>query len=93
MHEILKLRLQGFSAYKIARKLNQDPPMVYKSLKAAKRNFAEIDKMLLELKALGWPEKLAQIENENRVQQKRTFVRPRASETSSRPEEIPIKFI
>jgi hypothetical protein len=92
MHEILKLRLQGFSAYKIARKLNQDPPMVYKSLKAAKRNFAEIDKMLMELKALGWPEKLAEVEKANRVHERRAVMRSQVSETQSRSEEIPIKL-
>jgi hypothetical protein len=91
MHEILKLRLQGFSAYKIARKLNQDPPMVYKSLKAGKRNFAEIDKMLMELKALGWPEKLPEVESQisRGAQQKRTV----AQETvPTRSEEIAIKL-
>jgi len=91
MHEILKLRLQGFSAYKIARKLNQDPPMVYKSLKAGKRNFAEIDKMLMELKALGWPEKLPEIESQisRRAHQKRTV----AQETLlTQSEEIAIKL-
>ena len=91
MHEILKLRLQGFSAYKIARKLNQDPPMVYKSLKAGKRNFAEIDKMLMELKALGWPEKLPEIESQisRRAHQKRTV----AQETvPTRSEEIAFKL-
>ena len=91
MHEILKLRLQGFSAYKIARKLNQDPPMVYKSLKAGKRNFAEIDKMLMELKALGWPEKLPEVESQisRGTQQKRTV----AQETLlTRSEEIAFKL-
>lgn len=92
MHEILKLRLQGFSAYKIARKLNQDPPMVYKSLKAGKRNFAEIDKMVMELKALGWPEKLVEIEIGSRVQQRRTVVRAQGSETQGRSEEIAFKL-
>jgi len=91
MFEILKLRLQGFSAYKIARKLNQDPPMVYKSLKAGKRNFAEIDKMLMELKALGWPEKLPEIASKIRrgAQQNRTV----AQETVPiRSEEIAFKL-
>lgn len=55
MHEILKLYLQDLSAYKIARELNLDPPTVYASLKAAKKNFLEVEKMLAELKALGWP--------------------------------------
>jgi hypothetical protein len=66
MLEILKLHLEGNSAYKIARKLNLDPPTVYASLKAAKRNFAQADKMLTELKALGWPMKLPEVEEQIR---------------------------
>jgi hypothetical protein len=91
MHEILKLHLQGLSAYKIARMLNQDPPTVYASLKAAKQNFAEADKMLGELKALGWPEKVPEIASQiNRgTQHKRTV----AQETlPTRSEEIAIKL-
>jgi len=91
MFEILKLYLQGLSAYKIARKLNLDPPMVYASLKAAKTNFAEIEKMIKELKALGWPEKLPEIESQisRGAQQKRTV----AQETlPTRSEEIAIKL-
>ena len=91
MFQILKLRLQGLSAYKIARELNLDPPMVYASLKAAKTNFAEAEKMINELKALGWPEKLPEIENQisTRAQQKRRV----AQETHpGRSEEIPIKL-
>jgi hypothetical protein len=57
MLSILKLNLRGYSAYRIARKLEIDPPTVYASLKAARKNFAEADKMLMELKAIGWPEK------------------------------------
>jgi len=74
MHEILKLHLQGLSAYKIARKLNLDPPTVYASLKSAKQNFAQADKMITELKALGWPLKLPEIEKEinSKAKQKRT---------------------
>jgi hypothetical protein len=66
--------------------------MVYKSLKAAKRNFAEIDKMLMELKRLGWPEKLAEVEKANRVHERRAVMRSQVSETQSRSEEIPIKL-
>ena len=61
MFEILKLNLQGFSAYKIARKLDMDPPSVYESLKVAKTNFAYADNMLTELKALGWPTKMLEV--------------------------------
>jgi len=91
MFEILKLYLQGLSAYKIARKLNLDPPMVYASLKAAKTNFAEAEKMIKELKALGWPEKLPEVESQSRrgAQQKRTV----AQETLlTRSEEIAFKL-
>jgi hypothetical protein len=49
MFQILKLHLQGLSAYRIARKLNLDPPMVYASLKAAKTNFGEAENMLTQL--------------------------------------------
>lgn len=66
MFKILKLNLQGHSAYQVARKLSMDPPTVYTSLKAAKRNFAKADAMLNELKALGWPLKLPEIEQEIR---------------------------
>jgi hypothetical protein len=66
MFEILKLRLQGYSAYKIARKLNMDPPTVYRRLNFAEKNFAEVDKMLTELKALGWPMKLPEVEQQIR---------------------------
>jgi hypothetical protein len=66
MFEILKLRLQGYSAYKIARKLNLDPPTVYRGLNFAEKNFAEVDKMLTELKASGWPLKLPEVEEQIR---------------------------
>jgi len=62
MFDILKLNMQGLSPYKIARKLTMDPPSVYTSLKAAKINFVEADKMIQELKALGWPDKLDEVE-------------------------------
>jgi len=89
MHEILKLHLQGLSAYKIARKLNLDPPTVYASLKAAKRNFALADKMITELKALGWPLKLPEIEAaiNSKVKQKRRT----AKEQPAPVEEIAFK--
>jgi transcriptional regulator len=84
MHEILKLHLQGLSAYKIARRLNLDPPTVYVSLKAAKQNFQEADKMLEELKAMGWPMKVLEVEE---ALQKR-----RAQETTPKMEEIAFKM-
>jgi hypothetical protein len=66
MFEILKLRLQGYSAYRIARKLNMDPPTVYRGLDFAEKNFATVEKMLIELKALGWPMKLPEVEEQIR---------------------------
>jgi hypothetical protein len=92
MHQILKLYLQGLSAYKIARKLNLDPPMVYASLKAAKKNFVEADKMIIELKKLGWPDKLTEAKKANRLQQRRTAAQAQVSETPARSEEIAIKL-
>ena len=80
MFEILKLHLQGLSAYKIARKLDLDPPTIYSSLKAAKRNFAKADKMLTELKALGWPTKLPEIEQQIRSKSPKKPVKPETSE-------------
>jgi hypothetical protein len=66
MFKILTLNLKGKSCYAIARELDMDPPTVYVSLKAAKKNFAEAETMLTELKALGWPIKLAEIQKEIR---------------------------
>jgi len=66
MFEVFKLYLQGYSGYKIARKLNLDPPAVYAALESAKHNFAEADKMLTHLKALGWPLKLPEVEEQIR---------------------------
>jgi hypothetical protein len=91
MFEILKLRLQGFSAYKIARKLNLDPPTVYRGLNFAEKNFVEVDKMLTELKALGWPEKLPKIASQisRRAHQNRTVTQ---ETLPTRSEEIAIKL-
>jgi len=58
----MKLFLQGKSPYQIARQLRMDPPSVYTSLKAAKENFPKAQKMLIELESLGWPDKLAEVE-------------------------------
>jgi hypothetical protein len=80
MHEILKLRLQGLSAYKIAKELHMDPPTVYTSLSSAKQNFAAVDKMLGELKALGWPERLLEVEQQIRSEspwQRRAVAAPK----------------
>ena len=64
--KVLKMTLQGLSPYKIARKLGIDPPSVYSSLEAAKRNFPKADEMVTELKALGWPDKLPEIQQQIR---------------------------
>jgi hypothetical protein len=76
MFEILKLRLQGNSAYRIARKLNIDPPTVYRGLDSAEKNFATVERMLIELKALGWPMKLPEVEEQirNRTSHKKKAV-------------------
>jgi hypothetical protein len=87
MHEILKLRLQGLSAYKIAKELHMDPPTVYTSLSSAKQNFAAADKMLGELKALGWPDQLPEIE-----QQIRSRNPKQRRATATRDSEIPFKM-
>jgi hypothetical protein len=92
MHQIFKLYLQGLSAYNIARKLGLDPPMVYASLKAAKKNFVEADKMIVELKKLGWPDKLAETGKANRTHKRRTAAQAQVTETPARSEEIAIKL-
>lgn len=66
MFEILKLHLEGKSAYFIAREFAMDPPSIYRCLKTAERNFEETERMLAELKALGWPAKLAEVKQELR---------------------------
>ncbi len=71
MCEVLKLILQGKSCYAIARELDMDPPSIYVSYKAAKENLPKLDAMLTELKALGWPEKLAEAEEEIRTRSPR----------------------
>ena len=71
MCDVLKLILQGKSCYAIARELDMDPPSIYVSYHAAKENLPKIDKMLTELKALGWPDKLAQAEEDIRTKSPR----------------------
>jgi len=61
MFEILQLHLEGLSAYKIARKLNLDPPTVYASLKAAEKNFVQARLWIRELEAKGFPDSLASV--------------------------------
>ena len=95
MFQILKLHLQGLSAYKIARKLGLDPPMVYASLKAAKTNFAQAENMLTQLKTVGWPTRLPEIEKQihARAHQKRTVQTPNLEESNPvHSEEIALKF-
>ena len=95
MFQILKLHLQGLSAYKIARKLGLDPPMVYASLKAAKTNFAQAENMLTQLKTVGWPTRLPEIEKQirTRAHKRRTAQTPNlAASNPTRSEEIAIKF-
>jgi hypothetical protein len=66
MHQVLKLNMQGLSAYQIARRLSVAPTTVYTSLNVAKKNFVAADKMLDELKGLGWPDRLPEIERKIR---------------------------
>jgi transcriptional regulator len=93
MFQILKLRIQGDTAYKIARKLNLDPPQVYRTLRFAKANFEQANNMIEELKRLGWPQRLLEVENEistSRVQKKRRITQ--TSGPQARSEEIAIKL-
>jgi hypothetical protein len=92
MLQILKLRLQGDTGYKIARKLKIDPPEAYRTLKTANANFLEADRMLEELKQLGWPGKLKEVQTVNQAQKRRRIARQQVPETSSRSEEIAIKL-
>lgn len=56
---ILKIQLaERVSTYKIARKLNRAPSSVYRSIGLAKENLARAEKLLSELKQLGYPEGL-----------------------------------
>jgi len=57
-HQVLELMLQGFSAYTIARKLEKDPPTVYRSINNARKKLLEAEKDLEWAKQLGFPEKL-----------------------------------
>jgi len=57
-HLVLELVLEGFSAYTIARKLEKDPPIVYRSTNNAHRKLREAEKDLEWAKQLGFPEKL-----------------------------------
>ena len=86
MFEVLKLNMQRLSAYEIARKLQMDPPAVYPSLNKAKENFAAADKMIKELKALGWPEKLPEIEQQIRNRS------PKQRRAAPKDTEIPFKM-
>jgi len=84
MFLILKMYMQKKSPYKIARELNVSPPLVYKSLEQAEKNFVKADKMLNELKLLGWPEK---VQEAHEQLQKRTAQKPEPD-----LKEIPLKF-
>ena len=92
MFEILKMRLQGDTGYRIARKLNMDPPEAYRTLRIANVNFLKMARMLDELRELGWPEKLKEIENVNQASKGRRITRKEEQETPARSNEIPIKL-
>lgn len=92
MFEILKLRLQGDTGYKIARKLKIDPPEAYRTLKTAHTNFMEAAKMLEELRRLGWPTKLTELQNADQDVKERRIRQKEETETSARSIEIPVKL-
>jgi hypothetical protein len=64
--------------------------MVYASLKAAKTNFGEAENMLTQLKALGWPARLPDVEKQirARVHQKRAAQAPNPTQS----EEVALKL-
>lgn len=91
MHQILLLHLKGFSGHKISHMLNLHEPTVYSSLKAAKRNFSEADRMIADLKALGWPQKLVEVE-ENQRRRTASRIHVETPENQGRPEELALKL-
>ena len=90
MFEILKLRLQGDTGYKIARKLRIDPPEAYRTLKTAHANFAEAAKMLEELRQLGWPTKLREAETAEQERKRQRITGK--EEASAHSIEVPVKL-
>ena len=57
--QVLELMLQGNSGYAVARKLEKDPPTVYRARDNARKKLEEAEKDLEWAKKLGFPEKLA----------------------------------
>jgi len=56
--QALKLRLQGHSAYAIARQFSKEPRTAYRSIDNAHKKLMEAKKDLEWAKQLGYPEKL-----------------------------------
>ena len=56
--EVLQRKLQGDSAYTIARELEKDPPTVYRSIENAFKKLLQAEKDLEWAKQLGFPEKV-----------------------------------
>jgi hypothetical protein len=48
--------------------------------------------MIIELKKLGWPDKLAETKKSRRTHERRTAAQAQVSETPARSEEIAIKL-
>ena len=91
MFQILKLKIQGDTAYRIARKLNLDTSQVYRTLEFAKANFEEANRMIEELKRLGWPEILkTDTSTGSRAEKKRRTTQ--IPEVPARSEMIAIKL-
>ena len=91
MFQILKLKIQGDTAYRIARKLNLDTSQVYRTLEFAKANFEEANRMIEELKRLGWPEILkTETPTGSKTEKKRRTAQ--TSKVPARSEMIAIKL-
>ena len=56
--KVLKLKLEGFSAYAIAREFGKEPRTAYRSIENARKKLEEAEKDLEWAKQLGFPEKL-----------------------------------
>ena len=56
--QVLELIIDGNSAYAIARKLEKDPPTIYRARDNARKKLEEAEKDLEWARQLGFPEKL-----------------------------------
>ena len=69
--QALKLRLQGHSAYAIARQFSKEPRTAYRSIDNAQKKLKEAKKDLEWAEQLGYPEKL-----ETKPKKEKTSLRP-----------------